>query len=934
MSQTTYTTARTLRIFSVILFSLLTQLLNAQTLATGTIVGRATDAVTHLALSGARVGIAGTDVETFTTQSGDYILLNVPAGVRTVEVNYVGYPMISHPVTVVPGQPVTFDAKFGDEATTELDKLVITGSKVGSARAINQQRAAPTFTSIIASDEIGRFPDQNAAESLQRIPGIALYRDQGEGRFIVVRGMRPDLNSVQINGISLASPERGDRTVALDVIPSDALGAVVVTKVPTPDMPGDAIGGAINMKTRSAFDSQQRQLSLSAQGQYNDLTGKYTGKFNGIYADTFKDGKVGVTFAPTWQERTFGSSNFEEGGDGWVIPANQSFYFLNNLAFRQYEVKRKRYGLNTALEFKPDSSTYFFIRAMYSRFTDEEQRYITFIPFAEGTITQLDATSATVTNMRRERHDVRLREKNQDLTSIVAGLEKSIGDWKIEGHAAFSEGTEERPDELTIRFRKSAANSTWRYSFANGTYNPVLTQTAGSDLNDPASFNQVSRIRLVNSPGEETENNYALNARRDFVLNGAPAYIKTGVQLRMKDKSQTGETIDYTNQPTSFTYAAFAEQQTNYPFFGGQRINARRAQAAFYAMRGGLTANRLYAESETADWNSTEDVTSLYAMGGVTFGKLNVLTGARFEQTQFESTGNTLLTSTTVNHITRGRDYDNLLPGLYLKYNLTKQTVLRAAWSNSLTRPGFDESSIVRSVLEPANYIKLGNPDLDPMESVNWDASIEHYLPSLGLISVGAFHKNIKNFAYGTFLPGTPNDPALGYPVSTFVNGPKATVSGVELAYQQQFTFLPKPLDGFGFMANATITESEAEYYRVRSLAFEKDKFIGQSDDVGNIALTYEKGGFFIRAAMNFRSPRLREDEPVGASKNEDRWVDDFKQFDVNASYKFNRHFEVFGEALNITDEPFRVYFGRNGVRLTQFEEYGWSANFGVRWKL
>jgi outer membrane receptor protein involved in Fe transport len=132
-------------------------------------------------------------------------------------------------------------------------------------------------------------------------------------------------------------------------------------------------------------------------------------------------------------------------------------------------------------------------------------------------------------------------------------------------------------------------------------------------------------------------------------------------------------------------------------------------------------------------------------------------------------------------------------------------------------------------------------------------------------------------------------------------------------------------------LANYTWTDSEATY---PSRPGEKLAFIGQSEQIGNLGVTFEHRGFFLRVAMNFRTPRLREDEPLGASAATDRWVDRFTQLDLTTSYRLSRNWEIFGEVLNLTNEPFRVYFGKDAHRFAQFEEYGWSANFGVRWKL
>ena len=899
----------------------------------GGIAGRITDAGNRLALAGARVTVSDTGLTAFADAAGDYNLPAVPTGNRTLIFSYVGYAELTRNVTISAGTTARVDIAFGADVVA-MDKFVITGSAVGSARALNQQRAAETLTSIIASDEIGRFADQNVAETMQRIPGLALYRDQGEGRFIVVRGIRPDLNSVRLNGVSLATPERGDRVVALDVLPTDSLAAVEVTKVPTPDMDADGLGGSINVRTRSAFDADGRQLQATAQGQYNHLAERFSSKFSATYGDRSADGKWGFIFSPTWQARRFATNNFEEDG-GYELrtvpgaPAGTRAPFLLGIAFREYEITRTRYGASSALEFRPDAQTSLYLRGTFSQFNDHEIRYVYTLPFAEGTVSSLSENGATVTGLRRERHDIRYRQKDQQILALVAGFERTAGDWQLDGRLGWSKGEEQRPDEVTVRFRKPNRNSTWSYSFAPGMYAPSFSAPL-TIVSNPSEYSEVSRFRVVNSPGEESELNLGVNARRNLRLADAPAYVKVGLQLREKDKSASNETVDHT-VPASFTFASMLEGQTpdDYPFFSsGYRASTPKVLQAFYGNRAGFTPSRLLLESVQDDWESTEDITAAYLMGGTTVGRLNVLAGARLERTRYENRGNEL-TGTTVRAVRRGRSYENLLPGLHLRYDLDRQTVVRASWSNSLARPSFDDSALRRSVNDTARRVTEGNPRLLPLESVNWDASVERYLPSLGLVSAAVFRKNISNFTYQRELPG--GDPGTGYTLTTFVNGPKGHIEGLELAWQQQFRSLPAPFNGLGFMANYTRSNSEATY---PTRPGERIEFIGQSREIGNASLTYERGGLFLRLALNFRTPRLREDEPLGGDATTDRWVDDHRQLDLSASYRLNRNWEIYAEALNLTDEPFRVYFGKTSSRFVQFEEYGVSGNFGVRWRL
>jgi TonB-dependent receptor len=925
-----------LRRFALLFALILAPALFAQGSATGTLTGRVTDAVTKLALSGARISVAGTSLRAFADQTGDFTIFNVPAGAQTLEFGYVGYGDAKQAVTVAAGAPTVANFAFGEE-TVKLGAFVIAGSAVGSARAINQQRAADTLTNMVSADAIGRFPDQNAAESMQRIPGVALYRDQGEGRFIVVRGIRPDLNTVQLNGIGVTSPDRGARTVPLDVIPSDALGGVEVAKVATPDKEMDGLGGRVDLKTRSAFDQKEGLLQFSAQGQYNALRDRYSSKYNGTYSGLFNDGKVGVIFSPTWQDRRMGSDNFEVSNPYTLRPVpgapGQSAFFNNDINYREYDLTRKRYGANGALEFKPDAESYYYVRGLYSYFSDHENRYVTTIPFSEGTLTALTPVSATVTGVRRENKQLRIRTKTQDLYSISAGTELTRGSWQFDGHAAYSKGKEEKP-EYTVIFRKSARGINWSYSFADGIYNPVVTQLAGTSISTPTLFDEFNRLRSAPSTGSESEVNIGGGARNNFSVAGdLPAYVKFGAQLRMKEKEQEREQVNFA-APASFNFPAMAQTQTSddYGYFTGPRINAEYVTKTFIDNQSAFVGTRDLVSGVQDDYKTDEDVTALYGMGGVTLGHVNLIAGARYEHTQYETKGNQIKTTgatTTITPATVTKTYDRFLPGVYFNWNVDKKTVARAAWSNTLSRPSFAESSLRRSVSDDSRLVTENNPRLKPLTSMNFDASVEHYFSSLGVISAAFFYKDIKNFTYQRIVPG--GDVATGYDLSTFVNGDTGHILGAEFNYSQQFRFLPQPFDGLGLSANYTATQSSA---RFPSRPGEKLPFIGQSKSIGNVALTYEKNGLFLRLALNSRSPRLREDEPLGTTAADDRYVDYFTQLDFTGSYRINRNWEVFAEVLNITNEPFRVHFSESSGRFLQFEEYDYSANFGVRWKL
>lgn len=920
--------------------------LPAQTASHGTVAGRVTDTATKLTLSGVRVAVRGTAVETYTTDSGDYVLREVPAGLQTIEFGYVGYGDVVLTVQVPAGATARLDAAFGGDAV-HLDKFVIEGSLVGTARAINQQRAASTLTNIVAADEIGRFPDQNAAESLQRVPGVSLYRDQGEGRYIVLRGLNYTFTSVKVNGASFAGADLGERATALDVIPTDALASIEVTKVPTPDMDGEGLGGQVDIKTKSPFDADGVAASVTAQGQYSALKDKFSEKFNGYVSTRFGDaGQFGLLVAPTWQTRKFGSYNHETGGSYSLEEApdtGDEFYLVEEFNYRDYDIERERYGVNVALEAKPDDATHLYLHAGYNRFTDTEDRHLTAFDFGDVDIEALSATGATLTSeeddgeyARLFGRELRLREKDQEVFTLLAGGTKHVGAWSLDAHAGYTEGREKRPDEITAIYEPTDEEpSTFRYT-TNGAYGIAFEQLAGPDVFDAGSY-EFDSLEVANESGKETEWDLAFNARRDLAT-AFPSYLKTGVRYRAKEKTSEAELFEYEDGPGAIQSLTDANSGAGeYPFFPVPRISPGAIRNAFYTQRDSFESERNFEDSEFDDWTINEDVLAAYLMSGATFGKLGVIAGVRWERTEFDTTGRDLEFDDEgepvgATGVRASRSYDHWLPGVHFRYDATRRFVFRASYSQSLARPAFGELALRRNVNREDEEVTVGNPALEALESRNWDASVEYYLPSLGVISAAVFHKEIENFSYETEVGADPAYP--DYEITSFRNGSDGSITGLELAYQQQLRFLPAPLDGLGLLANVTFLDSEATY---PTRPDEDVPFIGQSDTVGNVGLTYERGPFFARLALNFRSERLREDEPLGGAFAEDLYVDDFKQLDLTLRYELTKQFEVFAEFLNLTDEPFRVFQKSDngqGDRLGQWEEYDWSANFGVRWKL
>ncbi len=182
------------------------------------------------------------------------------------------------------------------EEEINLETVRVVGQAAQISKALNQQRNSNSIESVIHADDIGQLPDDNAAEALQRLPGVSVENDQGEGRFVTVRGLAPELNAVTINGTLVPSPEAGTRAVALDVLPSELVQSLSVVKTLTPDMDANSLGGTVNVQTLSGFDHDGLFYTTTVEGSHDTNVDETSPKVSGAISDVFDlaNGKLGV----------------------------------------------------------------------------------------------------------------------------------------------------------------------------------------------------------------------------------------------------------------------------------------------------------------------------------------------------------------------------------------------------------------------------------------------------------------------------------------------------------------------------------------------------------------------------------------------------------------------------------------------------------------
>ena len=365
--------------------------------------GAVTDVRNTVNFEGAIVRIEGLEGSATSDARGRFRLSNVTVGSHTLVISYVGAGDTRFEIDVPEGGLVMGDVAIGGEA---LEEVIVYGQAAAFASALNQERSAVNVISALDTDAMGQFPDQNVAESLRRLSGVTVENDQGEGRYVVIRGLDPDLNSTSINGVRATAAEPR-RALQLDVIPSDVLDGIEISKTLTPDMDGDAIGGSINIKTLSAFSRKGAYAKARAETSYNELREEWSPKVSFAGSNIFElsSGKrLGVAAAISWNDRQLLADNNE--ADDWEEAGNGAD-FIEEFQPRLYTIDRERIGGTLNFDLDVSDSTTLRLYTLYSKFTDTELRNrLTF---------KLDSLDeATVTNQFAEYGEAELERDTKD----------------------------------------------------------------------------------------------------------------------------------------------------------------------------------------------------------------------------------------------------------------------------------------------------------------------------------------------------------------------------------------------------------------------------------------------------------------------------------------------------------------------------------------
>ena len=929
--------------------------------AQASLTGTVTNAATGRSLDGARVAIKGTDFEAIADFQGVYRFDNVPAGNAVLTVSYTGLSTVEVPVDLASGRATRRDIELTSDIY-RLDALVVSGEREGNALAVTRQRQADNVKNVVSADAFGSLSG-NPSELLERLPGVVVERVGGDPRFISIRGIPGELNSIQIDGTRRATS--GDRGLNFESIGSDHIESMELIKAPTPDMDADAIGGTVNLRSRSGFDLKGRRITYAlgmihgyrrypapipfGSFSYSDVWDVF-GRENNLgisFSTTFRQHLAAMDFTTTLRERTDSS------------PA-----YAYSVAYDGRMNRRTRYGGGLKLDYKLSEANSVFVNFTYSPHTENSVVPITTVSTAQ-TVAALDAqgrptgTGAILpgyTDLHTEARPVTQsqvalsnlhRQRDAEAWSMQAG-----GRYRRPGHELDYDVSYSSSFNNQYLHTVTAVLRGVGFIFARShasDWTPEITYTAGPD---PANLDNYVDNLLTHTHTPTTGRIYGAQAnyRKSFTL-AVPAYVKTGVRLRREEQllENYSRRWRYAGRDGRLNsgdenLAQFQDLNLDYrPMHGvypagpimspdamrthkDQNLSLWQEDIAFGSMNP-LTGRRELEETVTAG----------YLMGNTRLGGLTLLAGVRVEQTDIEAVGPldqitaeerarraAFVGPLTDEEIIRrnqaqygmrrsvSRDYRNVFPGVHLKYEARPGLLFRGSYSSSIGRPEFGSIIPFDNIDEDNRIVRANNPGLRPQYSDNFDAAVEYYFEPAGLLSFGVFLKEISDFIYSTTGeiigqgPGNGfNGDYAGFELRSQANGGWARMKGWEANYNQRFTFLPGWWSGLGAFANYTWLDTKGTYggATVQSTG----QLAGFTPRAAHVGISYIRGKYTARLVYGHNAETLLA---YNAVANLRRYRLPSNRLDLKLKYVLNRSFDVYLDVYNITNDKQSEYWG------------------------
>ncbi|WGL16139.1 TonB-dependent receptor [Microbulbifer bruguierae] len=795
---------------------------------------------------------------------------------------------------------------------TALEEVSVMATPIRDSQkaAIDAKRDADNTVDVISADTIGRFPDQNLADSLGRVPGLAIERDQGQARYINFRGAPFRYTSLAIDGLNIPGAENG-RVPRFDSFPAVITRRIDANKAIMPNMPGEAVSGYINIATFDPFAKSGWAVSTDV-GMGNQELG---------------DGDIEkLALRTSWSNDTVGFSLFASENSRAQTTDNREYDLelvdgevkVNELDFRSYKVTREDRAYGGRFELRPRDSALerIFISSLYNEFQDFEERNQYILEFPTSAAGTVGAQQFALANRMLEDG----LYENSTFTNTL-GADFALGEWFVEARLNRTE-TENNMFLPIVMSRAGQVSASYDVSNLE---DPLVEVTqlgtgAAADLSQVDYYMDLAYI--VSSELVIDATKFKLDGEREVSVMNLPATVKVGVEMDERDADGCVMAAGYGAFPSSIDIGSFATDKAWATDFtnsiGGTYYDNQGLRAAWEQAVGSLAVEPAADQLISLE----EQVMAGYAMVTTEFGWGNLVLGSRIENTDYSSAGP---------DGEYADSFTNVLPSAHLNVNLSDDVKLRVSASTGVSRPTYNEWRASAAVNLTDKIVVGGNPTLKAEEAFGGDIALEWYLGDASLVSAGAFTRAIDNVIYadsatidgGVYLASAAGEE---WTYTGYVNGDNGKLSGVELNVIAQADDLLPALSGFGVSANLTALDSEFE-----TQSGNKFSLPGTSDLIFNTSVFYEMENFSIRLNHQYRDDWLSTTENDSMAEY---WAEQ-KRMDLQVSYTlptqiFGADVSLYANANNLTDERDVRYAGDERTP-NQIESYGRRYLAGFR---
>lgn len=903
------------------------------------------------------------------------------------------YALLCTACAVLPA--VQAQAEEAAEAADDAGVIVVTGNRPiaeSEAAALETQKKSDSLVAVAASDGVGRLPDQNIAQATSRLPGVAVERDQGQARYVSLRGAPNYWTTLSFDGINVVSPE--GRDARFDSVPSAIAAQIVVSKAVTPDMPGETVSGNVNIVTRSAFDYTGQHFAAKVGYGQAELGNRPQVEASAVYSNRFDmgEGELGVVVSGSYFERAMITDNFEtdyERVSGDLRPGNTTRFWAQEAENKLYRLTRRNWSASGRLDYR-QGDTKLSLRSIYTIFKDDEMRdnyrfdlddrQSDLVSAAEACDTAINPTPTNTgyadicignTPLKGTIYGVDIRQRStlrafrQSIFTNTAEAEFAPADgWTVNLLGNYTESKDDRSvvGETTWESPSTrTARPTIAYDFSDpnrsrlilSTTNQLASPTryqAGTPVTAIDTFSKpLTSLTLLDAVDTTKAYTARLVVTRETGFLGGDATLKAGFQFDQRTK-----VVDENNLVLN-TAAQFAAVgiPTDYNLFSLDQEFLGRIPMDYtfryfdpVKMRAAAEkARQLYTFNPVTGniYDVREQVFAGYLMGTVRWDVGSLIGGARVEHVKNRGIAQGTV-GTTAGLVTAESDRTMVFPSLHFNYNLDETKKLRLSFNTGAARADYDQMRPNVVVNDSNQTISGGNPAVKPEKAWGLDGYFEWYLRPQGYLMAGVFYKNVRDVLYrqsrsfGSDALNSGGVDRSAYTFTGITNGGQGRVYGFEAAAQLQLEpwteqiGLPSWMGGFGLSANVTYNNSEVTKPAIGTVPARKLRLPGTSDWVYNLSGYYEKYGLSLRLSYQKRTNWLDGYADDLTDAGDTYWATD-DELDFSARYAISKNVEVFFDATNLLNNPGRRFAEPGNLLTATGTPTPFTDSYTIEWE-